>query len=203
MNGRETTTERVFFYYYPELVLNGVSPNHGPLSGKTESLLDIEGYDHPNVCNLKFRYGAIDASYVIKNNKVYTTSPQVAVPDSVTISPSGNGLDFAPDITIHFRDEENTFTYLQDVFVTSFSPIMGPSSGGTKIVVNGQGFQQVKFENGTIRDVDTWVRLVDSLGNVTMAPKLIADLSETRFSFKSPSALAGTKATIQFSQNGV
>jgi hypothetical protein len=36
-----------------------------------------------------------------------------------------------------------------------------------------------------------------------MAPKIITDLAETRFSFKSPSALAGTKATIQFSQNGV
>jgi hypothetical protein len=36
-----------------------------------------------------------------------------------------------------------------------------------------------------------------------MAPKLITDLAETRFSFKSPSALAGTKANIQFSQNGV
>jgi hypothetical protein len=55
----------------------------------------------------------------------------------VTISPSGNGFNFAPDITIHFRDEENTFTYVQDILVSSFRPVMGPTSGGTKIVVNG------------------------------------------------------------------
>ena len=65
MNGREKTNERIFFYYYAELSLNSVSPNVGPLAGKTESLLEIEGLNHPNVCNLKIRYGAIDASHVV------------------------------------------------------------------------------------------------------------------------------------------
>ncbi len=36
-----------------------------------------------------------------------------------------------------------------------------------------------------------------------MSPKTLSDLTETKFSFKSPSAVQGTKATIQFSQNGV
>ena len=67
LNGRETTNERVFFYYYPELSLSSVSPNVGPLVGKTESLLEIEGFNHPNVCNLKIRYGAIDAAHVVQN----------------------------------------------------------------------------------------------------------------------------------------
>ena len=48
---------------------------------------------------------------------------------------------------------------------------MGPSTGGTKIVVNGQGFKQIKFENGTLKDTDTWVRMVDTQGNITMPPK--------------------------------
>ncbi len=65
LNGREKTNEKVFFYYYPELSLNSVSPNVGPLAGKTESLLEIEGFNHPNVCNLKIRYGAIDASHIV------------------------------------------------------------------------------------------------------------------------------------------
>ncbi len=80
----------------------------------------------------------------------------------MTISPSGNGFNFAPDYTVHFRDEENTFTYVQDVFVSYFKPTMGPSIGGTKIVVSGQGFKQLKFENGTLKDAETWVRLVDT-----------------------------------------
>jgi len=67
LNGRETTNERVYFYYYPELSLNSVSPNVGPLVGKTESLLEIEGFNHPNVCNLKIRYGAIDAAHFVQN----------------------------------------------------------------------------------------------------------------------------------------
>ena len=93
-------------------MLSSVKPNLGPLQGKTESLLEILNANHPNVCNLKIRYGAIDASHTLKNNKIYAISPQVLVPDSVTISPSGNGFNFAPDLTVHFRDEENTFTYI-------------------------------------------------------------------------------------------
>jgi len=75
LNGRETTTEKAYFYYYPELVLLSIKPNLGPIAGKTESVLDIQNINHPNVCNLKIRYGAIDANHIIKNNKVYAISP--------------------------------------------------------------------------------------------------------------------------------
>ena len=80
---------------------------------------------------------------------------------------------------------------------------MGPSTGGTKVVVSGQGFKQIKFENGTLKDFDTWVRMVDAQGNVKMSSQLLTDLSETRFSFITPSAASGTKTFIQLSFNNV
>jgi hypothetical protein len=51
--------------------------------------------------------------------------------------PSGNGQNFANDITLHYRDEENTFTYTQDMFVEEITPHQGVADGGTKIVIVG------------------------------------------------------------------
>jgi len=41
-----------------------------------------------------------------------TVSPKVSIPDAVTLSPSGNGQNYAPDYILHYRDVENTFTYI-------------------------------------------------------------------------------------------
>lgn len=71
------------------------------------------------------------------------------VPDAVVVSVSGNGQQFIDDITMHFRDKENTFTYYQDMLIKTMHPQMGPSSGNTKIVVSGLGLNQFRFENGT------------------------------------------------------
>jgi hypothetical protein len=84
----------------------------GPMKGGTLSNIIVKGALHLNVCNFSLRYGAIDVSPIIGQNKtIQVTSPTVGVPDSVTVSPSGNGQNFAPDYTLHYRDIENTFTY--------------------------------------------------------------------------------------------
>jgi hypothetical protein len=73
------------------------------------------------------------------NISLSVESPRVKVPDAVTLSPSGNGQNFAPDYTLHYRDIENTFTYIQDIFVQDLEPESGPSTGDTKIMVRGYG----------------------------------------------------------------
>jgi len=72
------------------------------------------------------------------------------MPGVVSLFPSGNGQDFAPDYTLHSRDIENTFYYMQDAFVEDLLPNGGPSVGGTKITIRGYGFQPLKFDNGTL-----------------------------------------------------
>jgi hypothetical protein len=68
------------------------------------------------------------------------------LPDAVTLTPSGNGQNYGSDITLHYRDVENTFTYHQDVFVHLLHPQFGPTSGNTKIEVLGMGFKPFKHQ---------------------------------------------------------
>ena len=70
-----------------------------------------------------------------------TVSPTVERPDAVVLSPSGNGQNFASDVTLHARDQENTFTYYQDPSVYELSPAQGPVNGRSKLYVSGVGFQ--------------------------------------------------------------
>ena len=81
------------------------------------------GFRHENVCNLKIRYGALETTPDIVNNTVVkTVSPRVSVPDAVVLAPSGNGQNYGADLTLHYRDPENTFTYYQDMFVHDLHP---------------------------------------------------------------------------------
>ena len=62
------------------------------------------------------------------------------MPDAVVVSVSLNGQQFARDYTLHFRDQENTFTYYQPALIIEYGPKAGPISGKTKIRVSGLGF---------------------------------------------------------------
>ena len=123
LNGAETTDNKVKFAYYPDPEINQVINNLGPVQGGTSSTLVGRGFQHENVCHLTVRYGALESTPEIVNNTVVrTTSPRVSVPDAVVLSPSGNGQNYGADVTLHYRDPENTFTYYQDMFVHNLSP---------------------------------------------------------------------------------
>lgn len=98
-----------------------------------------------------------------------TTSPNATIPDAVVVSIALNGQQFIYDKTLHYRDIENTFTYIQDPYILDYSPKSGPTSGKTKIVVKGMGINQFKFDNGTTKYEPMWVRFVDYLTNETLA----------------------------------
>jgi len=66
-----------------------------------------------------------------------TISPAVRVPDSVVLTPSGNGQNYGFDNTLHFRDLQNTFTYYQEVFILDLIPATGPTLGNTKVYISG------------------------------------------------------------------
>jgi IPT/TIG domain len=113
----------VKFSYYFDSELSSVDQNVGPVSGGTKSTLFGKGFTHPNVCNLKVRYGAIEVTPTAVNSTFVTTvSPIVNLPGPVVLSTSGNGQNYADDIKLHFRDKENTFTYNQEVFVSGLNP---------------------------------------------------------------------------------
>ncbi len=58
------------------------------------------------------RYGPLTQKPTkISATELEVTSPEVEVPGAVVVSVSLNGQQFVRDQTLHFRDEENTFTY--------------------------------------------------------------------------------------------
>lgn len=93
LNGAETTTNNVKFAYYPDPeILSVTESERGPVEGNTLSHLGGRGFKHENVCNLKIRYGALEVTPEITDDKkIKTISPRVSVPDAVVLAPSGNG----------------------------------------------------------------------------------------------------------------
>jgi len=113
MDGKTTTQHYATFAYYNDPQIFAVrNSNVGPVNGNTLSILGGIGFTHPNICNMKVRYGALEVSPRINNDtSMNTTSPKVKVTGAVVLSASGNGQNYAKDKTLHYRDPENTFTY--------------------------------------------------------------------------------------------
>lgn len=104
---------------------------------------------------------------------------------------------------LHHRDIENTFTYYQDMFVHNLRPQSGPTSGKTRVEVSGVGFNQFKYDNGTLRDdIPLYAKFVDAntgadIGNTTK----ISGIDNDQFIFYTPKAAAGTQAILMLSFN--
>jgi hypothetical protein len=61
------------------------------------------------------------------------------------------------------KDDENTFDYYLEPFVSSYSPKSGPSIGGTRITISGYGFTPKKDREGNVdkKKNKMYVRFVD------------------------------------------
>ena len=206
------SVDKVGFNYYHDAELSAVVGDKGPVAGNTTSILRGKGFAHPNICNFKVRYGAIETTPKFLNSTaIETRSPRVNLPGPVTISTSGNGQNYANDITMHYRDKENTFTYTQDLFVTFFSPQQGPTSGNTRIKISGFGFSQLKNDDGT-PDLShpLYYRFKGENGNGKSNNggngilTKVEEQSDTSFVVRSPACNAetGHKQTLEVSWDG-
>jgi len=72
--GRVITGLPQIFNYYAQPVVQDVTPNHGPISGKTEIQVNVTGLEQPGICGLVVRLGTYD----------YT--PTVTGPDTLAIT---------------------------------------------------------------------------------------------------------------------
>ena len=104
LNGRESTIEKGKFSYYPDIRILDIKTNNGPVSGGTVSHISCIGFSHPNVCNPKVKYGALEVTPELAGSFYKVVSPKVALPGAVTLFPSGNGQNYGPDLTLHYRD---------------------------------------------------------------------------------------------------
>jgi hypothetical protein len=146
-----TKDHKNFGYYFDSELSAVLDSDNGPAIGGTQSLLIGKGFTHPNVCNLKVRYGGIEVNPKLLNSTTLSTlSPRVNLPGSVVLATSGNGQNYANDITMHLRDKENTFTYTQDILANYIHPQEGPNSGKTKVIVRAIGLAQFKNDDGSL-----------------------------------------------------
>jgi hypothetical protein len=106
-------------------------------------------------------------------------SPAVNVSGAVVISVSGNNQQFINDLTMHFRDSQNTFEYYQPFLIQSVSPPFLSNSGNSQLKITGMQFDQFKWDNGTSKEVNLLCRFVDSTNNknVIGAPSIMKKLS--------------------------
>jgi hypothetical protein len=73
---------------------------------------------------------------------------------------------------LHVRDEENTFSYYDEPYISAFHPITGPSIGGTKVKITGFGFTPKRDKDGNIdkKKNKMWVRFVDPETGEELSP---------------------------------
>lgn len=131
--GRERAGPSQRFNYYRDPKILDISPNSGPLSGGTKVKVIGSGYNQQGACNKTLRFSVFETKPIVEVNDslAIVTSPPATNPDAVVVSIALNGQQFIKDLTLHFKDPENTFEYYSEPVVTSFEPSAGPSVGGT------------------------------------------------------------------------
>jgi len=198
--GKELSEQLVKFTYYWDPTLKSVQPNKGPLRGGTASFLEGKGFKQEGACNVTVRYGAVQMKpeeSKFNDTHIAVKSPNATVPDAVVVSVALNGQQFISDKTLHYRDEENTFTYYQEMYVRDYTPKAGPSHGHTKMLVDGMGFAPFKNETGDNIGEQLWVRFVDKeSGEPIGEPTEALDLASDSFTWYNPPARPDTEAIL-------
>ncbi len=155
-----TSTSDQFTYTVSTVpTVTAVNPSSGPTSGGTP--VTITGTNFSGVTGVKF--GTTAATGVVVNS---TTSISVTAPAGsagavdVTVAASGG---------TSATTSADQYTYVAAPTVTSVSPSMGPSTGGTQVTITGTNFtgtQAVEF--GTVAAISF---TVNSATSITATPR--------------------------------
>ena len=164
-------------FEYEMVLLAGIAPNKGPTSGGTAvtiagaGLLSFAHFD--TWCT----FGTAEATLV---NFLSSTSVSCTSPSMTAAGPVSVGLHAGGMATL----EAVTFNFVQAIAVVSLHPLMGPTRGGTTVLVDGLYFS-----------ASSWCRFDTSLVPARF-------LSSTRLQCESPAHAAGV-AKVAISSNGV
>ena len=129
------------FTYYEDPVIQKVDPWLGPLTGNTPVVVSGKGFKNPGICDLKVRFGQYSQTPTgVTDKEMNTVSPKAHVPGQVLVSVSGNDQQYIDDITLHFRDKENTFEYYQNFIIESAEPKYLSNSGNSPLTLTAANF---------------------------------------------------------------
>ncbi|MBM3214414.1 hypothetical protein FJZ36_05820, partial [Candidatus Poribacteria bacterium] len=128
---REATLAAAF-EYVPDMTFTGIEPKEGPVAGGTEVTILGSGFS----ADAQVLFGTTPASVVSRTPSLRVTSPA-----SGTAGPVGVTVVNFPDSPLTKRVTlENAFTYTSPMSLTSLSPKIGSSDGGTVVTITGAGF---------------------------------------------------------------
>eukprot|EP00824_Muranothrix_gubernata_P008912 TRINITY_DN2148_c0_g1_i1.p1 TRINITY_DN2148_c0_g1~~TRINITY_DN2148_c0_g1_i1.p1 ORF type:complete len:1639 (+),score=352.12 TRINITY_DN2148_c0_g1_i1:139-5055(+) len=148
------------FNYYKEVTIKSVEPPVGPVEGGTLVKIKGKNFDPPCGCNHTMRFGAMQFKLVNKSDDtLFAIAPPVSLPDDVVVAYGINGQQYNPDPTINFKDLENTYTYYEKPIISEYDPEVGPSTGGTKIIMKGHGLTPFKDNKGKTKARPLFLRM--------------------------------------------
>ena len=134
------------FYYYKSPVISSISPIMGGVEGDTTVKISGSGFDQSGACDITTRFATYHAKPLYVEDKfMIVKSPKANYTGSVVVQVSLNGQQFEDDITVNFRDQQNTFYYYKCPIISGIHPDEGPSVGGNDISIFGIGFLEPFF----------------------------------------------------------
>lgn len=119
--------------------INGVTPTSGPIGGGTRVTIMGSGFQSP----VQVFFGSAEAQVVSVNfSQIIVMSPRAS-----DTNPSGSGTVIGP-IQIRVRNinsatettADSAFRYVAKMQITTAGPLQGPIVGGTKVTIDGAGF---------------------------------------------------------------
>eukprot|EP01104_Vermistella_antarctica_P021228 TRINITY_DN944_c0_g1_i1.p1 TRINITY_DN944_c0_g1~~TRINITY_DN944_c0_g1_i1.p1 ORF type:complete len:806 (+),score=134.52 TRINITY_DN944_c0_g1_i1:321-2738(+) len=173
--------ELTMFYTIPEPTVTFIFPNAGLVELPTP--IDVYGTNFVNTGRLSCVFGNIPSSAsFITSTHLNCTSPTVLTPGTVNFSITEDGERVSPT-------QGTNFTYYPVPIVTGVTPPEGPLTGGTSVVVTGDGFFESRF-------------LYCRFGNLN--PTLASYVSSTTVTCSSPATQysSETSVAVEVSEDG-
>lgn len=116
------------FTYFEDLVVTGLTPREGPLTGGTTLTLTGQGFD--------------DEVSVVVGGSSATGLTRMGSNELRVVTPRGQQADLV-DVVVYNKNGVSTqrraFRYLADLRVSRLSPVSGPAAGGTVVTLTGTG----------------------------------------------------------------
>ena len=211
LNGNDLNGPVQMFYYYKAPVVLGVEPIFGPVEGGTT--VNITGYNfkQPGTCNITARFATYHTKPLrVEENFMIVKSPKANFTGGVVVQVAMNGRQFEKDITVNFRDYENTFYYYKCPQTIEMKPRKGPTIGQNDIRLYGVGyiepFQAVDVNSDEYQHLEkvVYYRFVDAENpNVVYGDIQTAKVTDSQaITIKAPSVYKNnTIAKLQLSYN--
>jgi hypothetical protein len=132
-NGFDFASSKALFHYYKSPLVSSIFPFTGSEEGGTK--VRIIGANFINSENLMCRFGtqSLPVRALFVHRRLIECVTPAHLPGSVSVAVSNNAADYGYRTAV--------FNYENRLEIQSFTPSFGPSTGGTRVEIEGHQFQ--------------------------------------------------------------